>query len=498
MSNKVIQYALIVVASICSSAWGQLPAQFVKMSQDGTPIPDVNKSPLPPLPGDSSCWLASASNILAAAGYGTGGPAQQRAQVIYSQLTAAYGIASGGAPDQAISYWLAWYGKNPNSLEYNPALNYTDVTAEYRTLTPADYAFLQNELFRCQYVGVQFDNPAHAVTFVGWDNTFNRSIWHDSDRNVGLNGVDAYNNSYTTQWDLVDPLTQTTYLSRANGYLTFCPGLDKHPSFVASYDLAWAPSPLGPMARVAGLYAGQYQSLGWLGQWIDPNDPNTTLERFHLGNQAQPNHEKHIQLLVDYYGRDTNYLNEDIRLRYFDGSGIEVIAAPTSAQLSADAGQVLFTWDLDYQPGWEEILFPSYMDYGLLEGTVASWDIATICSLHPGDANSDGLVNLSDLQILGDNWQSAGASWAQADFNGDGIVNLADLQIIGDNWGYGTGPDVGFDQALASVAIPEPYSLSMLCILGVGLISRRRSHPHLNRPAARRSGPMRRWLRCSR
>ncbi|MCC6681981.1 MAG: hypothetical protein IT445_13860 [Phycisphaeraceae bacterium] len=93
---------------------------------------------------------------------------------------------------------------------------------------------------------------------------------------------------------------------------------------------------------------------------------------------------------------------------------------------------------------------------------------------HPGDANEDGLVNLSDLQILGDNWQSTTATWAEADFTDDGIVNLADLQILGDNWGWGVTPDVSFDEALAGVVIPEPATLSLL--LGCsGLLLRRRS-----------------------
>ncbi|MCC6681347.1 MAG: DNRLRE domain-containing protein [Phycisphaeraceae bacterium] len=83
---------------------------------------------------------------------------------------------------------------------------------------------------------------------------------------------------------------------------------------------------------------------------------------------------------------------------------------------------------------------------------------------HPGDANGDGLVNLADLQILGDNWQSSTAAWAEADFTDDGIVNLADLQIIGDNWDYGAGPDLSFDNALesAGIAVPEPASATIL------------------------------------
>ncbi|MCC6682491.1 MAG: PEP-CTERM sorting domain-containing protein [Phycisphaeraceae bacterium] len=92
---------------------------------------------------------------------------------------------------------------------------------------------------------------------------------------------------------------------------------------------------------------------------------------------------------------------------------------------------------------------------------------------HPGDANGDGLVNLSDLQILGDNWQSTTATWAQADFTDDGIVNLADLQILGDNWGFGTSPDVSFDEALAGVVIPEPVSLVLL-LSGAGALALRR------------------------
>ncbi|MCC6682353.1 MAG: hypothetical protein IT445_15745 [Phycisphaeraceae bacterium] len=95
---------------------------------------------------------------------------------------------------------------------------------------------------------------------------------------------------------------------------------------------------------------------------------------------------------------------------------------------------------------------------------------------HAGDANDDGLVNLSDLQILGDNWQSTTATWSQADFTGDGNVNLADLQIIGDYWGYGQwtllGADVTFDEALAQLAIPEPASV-ILILPGVLMLWRR-------------------------
>ncbi len=92
---------------------------------------------------------------------------------------------------------------------------------------------------------------------------------------------------------------------------------------------------------------------------------------------------------------------------------------------------------------------------------------------HAGDANYDGIVNLADLQILGDNWQSTTATWGEADFTGDGNVNLADLQILGDNWGYGASPDLAFDEALALVNVPEPSGLALLGAMGALIAGRR-------------------------
>ncbi len=97
--------------------------------------------------------------------------------------------------------------------------------------------------------------------------------------------------------------------------------------------------------------------------------------------------------------------------------------------------------------------------------------------VHPGDANADGLVNLADLQILGDNWQSNAAQWSQADFTGDGLVNLADLQIIGDNWGFGAAADMTFEAALDQLTIPEPGAFGLLAVGGLPMLVRRRYLP---------------------
>ena len=51
----------------------------------GDPVPDVDKE----VP-NRTCWLATAANMLGAAGYGTGATAQERAQGIYNQLRLQY------------------------------------------------------------------------------------------------------------------------------------------------------------------------------------------------------------------------------------------------------------------------------------------------------------------------------------------------------------------------------------------------------------------------
>jgi hypothetical protein len=57
---------------------------------------------------------------------------------------------------------------------------------------------------------------------------------------------------------------------------------------------------------------------------------------------------------------------------------------------------------------------------------------------HPGDANGDGVVDLTDLGRLAGNWQQSPRDWSQGDFNGDQVVDLTDLGILAANWGYGT------------------------------------------------------------
>jgi uncharacterized protein (DUF2141 family) len=54
----------------------------------------------------------------------------------------------------------------------------------------------------------------------------------------------------------------------------------------------------------------------------------------------------------------------------------------------------------------------------------------------PGDINGDGIVDVTDLGILGANWLLSGSHMQNpnADINGDGVVDINDLGVMGQNW----------------------------------------------------------------
>ncbi len=165
------------------------------------PPPDVDKSAHGHI-NMGTCWLATAANMLAGAGYGNGATVQLRADGIYTQLVAKFGLG-GGWTDQAIQWWL---GSIHNTWPNNP---YTVVTV-YGNKSPKNpwanangARFIGNELRRCQFVGVSISWPVagaqigtdgHAIT--GWgDDGDNNPLQNnpsqlkvtDSDRDTGGN-----------------------------------------------------------------------------------------------------------------------------------------------------------------------------------------------------------------------------------------------------------------------------------------------------------------------
>lgn len=161
---------------------------------------------------DNSCYLATAANMLAGAGYGDGATLQARAADIYGDLTAQFGVANTGWTDVALSWWL---GSANNTWPGNP---YT-VVAVLGNKSPknpwanANGAMdIGNDLRDCCFVGLSISWPTagasigsggHAITAWGdnlTDNTLTLNPTEvavsDSDSDTGgdeqVYAYDAY------------------------------------------------------------------------------------------------------------------------------------------------------------------------------------------------------------------------------------------------------------------------------------------------------------------
>ena len=68
------------------------------------PPPDVDKAAHHPAPLPPTCWMTTASNMLAGAGYGNGATVQARADNIYLDMLVHYGTGKTGWTDTAIRW----------------------------------------------------------------------------------------------------------------------------------------------------------------------------------------------------------------------------------------------------------------------------------------------------------------------------------------------------------------------------------------------------------
>jgi hypothetical protein len=94
----------------------------------------------------------------------------------------------------------------------------------------------------------------------------------------------------------------------------------------------------------------------------------------------------------------------------------------------------------------------------------------SLISMHSGDCNNDGDVNVGDLGIIAGNWQLVtfpGKTWTEGDLNGDDIVNVGDLGVVASHWGWHGSP-------AAAGAVPEPATMLLVAAGALGLLRRRR------------------------
>jgi hypothetical protein len=98
--------------------------------------------------------------------------------------------------------------------------------------------------------------------------------------------------------------------------------------------------------------------------------------------------------------------------------------------------------------------------------TVPTLSVTFAAASHfPGDTNNDGVVDLTDLNNVLNNFGSTGTN--PGDDNQDGTVDLTDLNNVLNNFGS--------THAASSLGVvPEPASLSLVAIGATALLARRR------------------------
>ena len=158
--------SIILFVSFCTSCI------YMKMN----PASDVDKRPPAPPPPDvdNTCWMATAANMLAGAGYGDGTTLQDRAEDIYNELitwqtdaTNPTGKAEGGWTDAALSWWLS---SNNNTWANNP---YTVVTVyghkspRYPWANTNGARDIGNELRSCNLIGLSISWPTNIAGEIG-------------------------------------------------------------------------------------------------------------------------------------------------------------------------------------------------------------------------------------------------------------------------------------------------------------------------------------------
>lgn len=163
---------------------------------------------------DYSCWIASAANMLASAGYG-----RRDAQAIYWDIvynmttpwhTTLFGWQEGGWQHEAIN----WYLSNRSDPTLTSTVNYygfypgrDGTAAEAWPTDPFDFA--ADSLASGDDVGVVIrDGISHAITFQGYDSNVMSMQVTDSDRDwvFQTKDLNPYNYSLTgsTSWYLTN------------------------------------------------------------------------------------------------------------------------------------------------------------------------------------------------------------------------------------------------------------------------------------------------------
>jgi hypothetical protein len=190
---------------------------------------------------------------------------------------------------------------------------------------------------------------------------------------------------------------------------------------------------------------------------------------------------------VFFLGETIDYLNRD-STKYPAGSttvaNLTIAGAPTAAIVDIPAGSTLFTTAIGAPPaplGGRRVLmqmveYPDTHDVFRLTtngGQILNQIINNITtppirpSMIAGDVNADGLVNITDFNIIRTNFGTAVDNRDDGDLSGDSFVDLIDARL----W-----KSVAAPADVAGAVIPEPtgVALAMVGLMGAMAVRRMR------------------------
>jgi len=270
-------------------------------------------------------------------------------------------------------------------------------------------------------------------------------------------------------WDhqsgyLYDPVTDTIVGSRSDWRIGSICEIQNNPNFIGGIAIANGGAIFQKIRQYTETKTWDSQTLGnhhdpyqWLQRSSTETEDGKILFMQPNGYMLEFDPDTHVPggEWPDGTAYADAYYEDGVTRVYFDSNGVATLA------------------DGSYVEGGDGILYrrdkydgtrTEYMT-GLGEGLGAFTALDRVevsgvpVQCNPGDANSDGVVDLLDLDILGRNYgTTSGAECSDGDFNADGAVDLLDLDLLGQHYG----------ETYNGGAVPEPTTLGLL---GIGVLA---------------------------
>ena len=92
--------------------------------------------------------------------------------------------------------------------------------------------------------------------------------------------------------------------------------------------------------------------------------------------------------------------------------------------------------------------------------------VQVVAGTVPGDTDINGTVDFIDFVQLVNHFHQDGG-WGQGDFSGDFVVDFVDFTALSNHFGF-----VSEGRGVAVVAVPEPSTMDMFGLVGLGLLGR--------------------------